>query len=108
MIAAITNSSRSARGDSSRPPARIGRITTPGEIQSLLTVTAATPIPMTTSASPIASLRLRVMTSRRIRPRCRAAADLAADQNRRRNLATILPELYRSAAAAGNALAWRR
>ncbi len=52
---------RSARGHSSRPPARIGKIITPGENHHSETCTAATAIAITTSESTKAIRRFLVM-----------------------------------------------
>ncbi len=61
MTAAITNRTRSARTQSSMPPARMGRIITPGENHHADTCTAATPMATMASARLNASRRFRVM-----------------------------------------------
>src|ERR1022692_54335 len=95
MIATITNRIRSALGHSSSPPARIGRIISPGENQEVDTFTAAIPSPTTVSARTKPSLRFLVMNWRRIRPRKESAADCTADQDQRPELETMMAKLYR-------------
>ncbi len=93
--AAMQNRIRSARGHSSRPPARIGRIMTPGENHHTESRTAATPIATRLSASAKASRRFLVMNWRRTRPRARSTDDRAAGHSRPGKRENMMPELYR-------------
>src|SRR5579875_2684246 len=86
---------RSARGHSSRPPARIGRIIRPGENHVADTRTAAMPIPATATASTSASLRFRVMNCRLSRERMDSHAERAACRRRRGEPDIMMAKLYR-------------
>ena len=59
--AAKAKKMRSARGHSSRPPARIGKIITPGENHHSDRCTEATPIAIVSTESAKASRRFLVM-----------------------------------------------
>ena len=61
MTATSPNRMRSARGQSSRPPASTGRIIIPGENHDSDTCTAATPMNTVATASTAAIRRFRVM-----------------------------------------------
>src|SRR5215467_4972805 len=91
----MQNRMRSARGHSSSPPAKIGKIIRPGENHDSEIRTAATPIPTTASARTKASRRFLVMNCRRARPRSATAVAEVADQSRRSELETMMPKLYR-------------
>jgi hypothetical protein len=81
---------RSALGHSSRPPARIGKIITPGENHHADTCTEATAMAIVTTERTNASRRFLVMNCLRARPRSDTAAAETADQSRRDDLETMM------------------
>src|SRR5262245_42491715 len=85
----------SALGHSSRPPARMGKIISPGENHVADTRAAPMPIPTTATASTKAIRRFRVMNCRLIRPRNDCTAAAIADHGRRPELETMMAKLYR-------------
>ena len=94
---------RSARGQSSSPPARMGRIMTPGENHSPVSWAAAMPMITTDSASSPASLRFLVMNWRLATPRARRADVRATDRIRPVTPPTMMAALYRYLPVPGHA-----
>ena len=94
MTATSPKRIRSARGQSSNPPASTGKIISPGENHHSDRCTAATPMASVAMVRTKAIRRFRVMNWRRIWPVTRAATERASRAERVRGRETMMGELY--------------
>src|SRR5947208_3516421 len=88
------NRTRSARGQSSRPPASTGRMSRPGENHDCDTCTAATAMNAVTRARTRATRRFPVMSCRATHPLTVCQAERTACRGRATTRAIMMAELY--------------